>query len=102
MDEEAMKAEGQWVMWKTIEFPKRAIPPLALVKQHLPTDHIADVRGETRQRLLDAGLRGRVRQGARVAITAGSRGMGGFVELVSGIVDAVRACGGEPFIIPSM
>ncbi|HYK21360.1 MAG TPA: hypothetical protein VEV42_11540, partial [Pyrinomonadaceae bacterium] len=37
-----------------------------------------------------------------IAITAGSRGMGGFVELVSGTVDAVRSVGGTPFIIPAM
>ena len=28
--------------------------------------------------------------------------MGGFVELLAGVVDAVRASGGEPFIIPAM
>jgi hypothetical protein len=89
-------------MWKTIEFPKRDIPQVALVKQRLPTDHVADVRGETSQKLLAAGLRERLKPGARVAITAGSRGMGGFVELVSGVADAVKACGGEPFIIPAM
>jgi hypothetical protein len=77
------------MMWKTIDFPKRAIPPLAVVKQHLLTDRIEEVRGETRQRLLDAGLRQRIQPHARIAITAGSRGMGGFVESVSGIVETV-------------
>jgi hypothetical protein len=37
-----------------------------------------------------------------VAITAGSRGIGGLVELLSGIADAVKSCGGEPFVIPAM
>jgi hypothetical protein len=89
-------------MSKAMAFPRRAAPPLARVKQNLATDHIADVRGETRQRLLDAGLRERVKPGARIAITAGSRGMGGFVELVAGIVEAVKTAGGDPFIIPAM
>jgi hypothetical protein len=28
--------------------------------------------------------------------------MGGFVDLLRGVIDAVRACGGEPFILPAM
>ncbi len=87
---------------KTIDFPRRTLPPLAQVKQQLSTDHIADVRGETRRRLIEAGLRDKVKPGGRIAITAGSRGMGGFVDLLGGIVEAIKSCGGEPFIIPAM
>jgi hypothetical protein len=46
-------------------------------------------------------LSGLVR-GARIAITAGSRGMGGFTNLLAGIIDAVKKAGGSPFIIPAM
>ncbi|HEX8921748.1 MAG TPA: hypothetical protein VF766_09735, partial [Pyrinomonadaceae bacterium] len=87
---------------KTIDFPRRTLPPLARVKQQLSTEHIADVRGETRQKLVEAGLREKIKPGARIAVTAGSRGMGGFVDLVAGIVEAIKSCGGEPFIIPAM
>jgi hypothetical protein len=87
---------------KTMEFPQHSLPRVARVKQHLPTAHVADVRGETTQRLLAAGLAAKVKQGRRIAITAGSRGMGGFVELLQGIVDAVKQCGGEPLLIPAM
>jgi hypothetical protein len=52
--------------------------------------------------LLAAGLRDRIKPGSRIAITAGSRGMGGFVELLQGIVDAVREAQGQPFLIPAM
>jgi hypothetical protein len=89
-------------MHETLPFPHCTVPPLARVKQRLSGEHIADVRGETRARLLAAGLRDKSKPGARIAITAGSRGMGGFVELVAGIVDAIKECGGEPFIIPAM
>lgn len=60
------------------------------------------MRGDTRQKLMAAGLPEKVGQGARIAITAGSRGMGGFREILSGIVDAIKELGGEPFIIPAM
>ena len=89
-------------MRKTIPFPKRELPPLALVKQDLSTEHISDVRGDTIRRLLAADLRTQIQPGMRVAITAGSRGMGKTIDLLSGIVEAVKSCGGEPFIIPTM
>jgi len=72
------------------------------VRQNLPADHIPDVRNDVREKLIDFGIRWKVKPGQRVAITAGSRGIGGLIELLSGICDAVKACGGEPFIIPAM
>lgn len=89
-------------MHDTMSFPRRSTPDVALVKQRLPVDRIRDVRGESRQRLVDWGLGHQTRRGARIAITAGSRGMGGFVDLLSGVVDAVKSAGGEPFVIPAM
>ena len=87
---------------KTMPFPRRELPPLARIKQELPKEHVDDVRGEVRQKLMAAGLRDRLKPGARIAITAGSRGMGGFVELVSEIVETIKMAGGDPFIIPAM
>ena len=87
---------------KTMEFPRRHAPNVARVKQYLPTEHVGDVRKETARRLIDAGLPARVKQGDRIAITAGSRGVGGFAELLAGMVDAVKTCGGKPFIFPAM
>jgi len=83
-------------------YPRCPAPALARIKQHLPSDHISNPRAETRQRLLEAGLQQKLKPGDRIAITAGSRGMGGFVEILSGIVDAVKAAEGVPFIIPAM
>src|SRR4051794_3812148 len=83
-------------------FPRRPIPSLARVKQNLAADHIADVRQETLARLQAFGLRGKIRPRSRIAITAGSRGIGGFVDLLRGIADAVKEAGGSPFLIPAM
>jgi len=82
--------------------PRRPAPPLARVRQGFPAGHIKDVRGETRERLLSSGLLRDVRPGARIAITAGSRGTGGARGLLAGAADAVRAAGGRPFLIPAM
>jgi len=75
---------------------------MAQVRQDLPADHIENVAGHVAAKLMASDLAGKVRQGHQVAITAGSRGIGGFVELLSGIVEAVKICGGRPFIIPAM
>jgi hypothetical protein len=89
-------------MRKTMPFPRRQVPPLVRIKQNLPTEHIDDVHGEVRRQLVDAGLRDKIKKGSRIAITAGSRGMGGFVQLLAGIADAVKSVGAEPLIIPAM
>jgi len=72
------------------------------VTQLLQHEHIVDVRHETQQRLLQSSFLTSLKPGAQIAITAGSRGMGGFVDLLAGIVDAVKASGGDPFLIPAM
>jgi hypothetical protein len=82
--------------------PRRSLPPMAKVRQKLASDHISDIHRDVRQKLLDSGLRDKIKRGNRIAITAGSRGIGGLIELLSGIADAVKSCGGEPFIIPAM
>jgi hypothetical protein len=82
--------------------PRRSLPAMAKVRQKLPSDHISDVAKDVRQKLLDSGLRDKVKPGYRIAVTAGSRGIGGLIELLSGIAEAVKSCGGEPFIIPAM
>jgi hypothetical protein len=86
----------------SIPFPRQSPPSLALVEQNLSSDHIPDVRRETQQRLIQSGVLGALAPGSRVAITAGSRGIGGFIELLSGIIDAVKSIKGVPFIIPAM
>jgi Domain of unknown function (DUF362) len=83
-------------------YPRMALPPMSLVRRTLPSQHVPDPRLEVRQQLLDLGMRDKVRPGARIAITAGSRGLGGFLDLLSGIVDAVKEAGGQPFLIPAM
>lgn len=40
--------------------------------------------------------------GDRIAITSGSRGMRASVDLLTGIVEAVKHFGGDPFVVPAM
>src|SRR5947209_3661247 len=83
-------------------YPVREVPPLASVRQHLPSDSIDDVRTDVREKLVGSGLLAGLGPGAKIAVTCSSRGFGGFVDLLGGICDAVRSTGAEPFLVPSM
>jgi hypothetical protein len=48
------------------------------------------------------GFDGAFNPAREIGVTAGSRGIGGFVELLNGVCDAVKSCGGKPFILPAM
>jgi hypothetical protein len=85
-----------------MNFPAKSIPRMCRVRQRLDERHIADVAGTAARKLKAAGLPNSVQPGARIAITAGSRGIGGFEELLKGIIAAVRECRAEPFLIPAM
>ncbi len=83
-------------------YPRKTLPPMSRIRRNLNSFHLPDPRREVRQQLLGLGLRSRISPGARIAITAGSRSMGGFLDLLAGVVDAVKEAGGQPFIIPAM
>lgn len=86
----------------TMALPRRPAPKVARVRQAVPDDAVGDVYGDVLERLRAFGLQGRVSPGDRVGITAGSRDMGGLVELLRGISDAVKEAGGRPFVVPAM
>ena len=64
---------------------------------HRLDDHVSAIRRE-----LSSKIRGRVKTGSRIAITAGSRGIAHYPEVLATVVDEVRKAGGEPFLIPAM
>ncbi|HEV3088350.1 MAG TPA: hypothetical protein VGX96_14115 [Candidatus Elarobacter sp.] len=73
-----------------------------LVRDTLDVPAIADVAAAARNALApvlaDAGLR----KGARVAVTAGSRGIARIDAILRGACDAVRDAGGTPFLVAAM
>ncbi len=75
-------------------------PPLIPVDQHFERKRLEDI---------DAAVTGQLRQipdadiaGKSIAITVGSRGIMGLVEITRALVAGLRAKGAEPFIVPSM
>ena len=82
--------------------PTRPAPPMFVVRQRIDEQFISDPLDDLRKRLKDFPLSKKVKPGQHIAITAGSRGMPGFDDMLRVIVEMVRECGGEPFLVPAM
>lgn len=77
-------------------------PRLAWVKQNIPAPVLSDVSQEI-ERQLEAVLAGaRIAPGAKIAITAGSRGIKDIALILKTIVAELKSRQAEPFIIPAM
>ncbi len=73
-----------------------------LVRDTLESPAIGDVTAAARSALAPVLTRAALRPGARVAITAGSRGIARIAAILRGACDAVRDAGATPFLIPAM
>ncbi|MBN1400136.1 MAG: DUF2088 domain-containing protein [Anaerolineae bacterium] len=84
--------------------PRRSLEGLRLVKvrQRWDQPDVRDVAGEARRQLEATGALERIQLGDEIAITAGSRGIASMPTVLRVVVEAVRACGGQPFIFPAM
>ncbi|GAA2817609.1 lactate racemase domain-containing protein [Kribbella solani] len=74
------------------------VTPIRRILTDLPvsTDPYADARTALEP------LRDRIHPGARIAVTAGSRGIHDLVPVVKAAVDWLRDAGAEPFVTPAM
>jgi hypothetical protein len=72
-----------------------------MVRDTLVAPAIADPQHAAHDALAHV-LRGRIAPGARVAITAGSRGVANIPKLLRGLANAVRDVGGQPFFVAAM
>jgi hypothetical protein len=79
-----------------------SLPRLFRVQQVFDKTRIEDAAGTVATGLRRLGIEKRIQPGARIAITAGSRGIQNLVEMTRAAVDTVKALGGRPFIVPAM
>src|SRR4029079_18212071 len=61
-----------------------------------------NVAAEVQQQLARLDLRGTIKPGQSVAITAGSRGITNIADIIKAIVDHVKSLEARPFIVPAM
>lgn len=79
------------------------IPRLVPMEQIVDEPVVEDPRAKTCQDVTaQLAKTDSIGPGSRVAITVGSRGIGGIAEVVKGVVDAVKERGAAPFIVPAM
>ncbi|MDP3063431.1 MAG: lactate racemase domain-containing protein, partial [Chloroflexota bacterium] len=74
----------------------------ARVRQRFVDDRIQDVPAAVRKEFARIGLSRIVKPGQRIAITAGSRGIHGIVEILRTVVDEVKAARAKPFVVAAM
>jgi hypothetical protein len=72
------------------------------IGQLFDAPRLDDVPGRLFDLFAGFGLNGRVCDGSRVAVTAGSRGIADLVPILRAVAEAVRAAGGQPFLVPCM
>jgi hypothetical protein len=82
--------------------PSVHLPDLVRVRQRYPVHPAIDVEAHLSEQLDKIDLAGRISAGARVALTAGSRGVRDIVPVLRTLAARVRAAGGVPFVVPSM
>jgi hypothetical protein len=78
------------------------LPRLIRVRQEFDKTRLANAAEAVATGLKQLALEKTLRPGARIAITAGSRGIQNLVQMTRAAVDTVKALGGRPFIVPAM
>ena len=78
------------------------LPRVARIRQRVNHERVPDVEAEVRRTIQESGVAARLRPGARIAITAGSRGIARIADVIRAAAGALRALGAEPFVVPAM
>lgn len=78
------------------------LPQMATVRQQFDAPRVEDISGTVHAQIKRLGLSDKVRPGESLAITAGSRGIANIGPIIAATVEAVRAAGADPFIVPAM
>jgi len=78
------------------------LPKLYRIRQELMCPVVADVAAEVGAAIRRLPLAGRIRPGARVAVTGGSRGVANAATILKATCDCLKELGAQPFIVPAM
>lgn len=78
------------------------IPPVVRIRQRFDAAKLEDPAAALREELKKPGAIDRIRPGQRVAVAVGSRGVANIAALTKTTIDAIKAAGAQPFIVPCM
>jgi hypothetical protein len=79
-----------------------AIPKVIRVRQKFDRPVMDDVVTELKNRLVAKNTLSKIQPGQTVAITVGSRGITNMPLIIKTLVEEVKRCGGQPFMVPAM
>lgn len=77
------------------------LPRMALCRQSFHAPHIDDPATAVREAMRGPSS-AKLRPGMEIAVTAGSRGIAAFPELLAALVGEIRSRGAIPFVVPAM
>ncbi|BAF59514.1 MAG: hypothetical protein HPY89_12435 [Pelotomaculum sp.] len=77
-------------------------PQMYKIRQEFPRLGINDIKSAVRSVLSSSDLKNRIGSGARVGITAGSRGINSIDLILQEVVSYVKSCGGMPVLLAAM
>lgn len=78
------------------------LPRMVKIHQVFDSSEIENVQQAVREQLERPEIRGRVHDGMRIAITAGSRGIRDYQLIMKTMVSILKDWGAKPFLIPAM
>ena len=81
---------------------KMMFPRMVEVRQRIPSPKIEDYVSAIREEMRKKNLHNKIKPSWKIVITAGSRGIAHYPEILATVVDEVKRAGGKPFIVPAM
>jgi len=102
-----------WYVRRSPDFPGRTqptrqatpmslMPTIARVRQVCRQPEVADVPGAVAGAIRSSRIGSRIEPGGSVALTVGSRGIGGIGPIARAAVDALKGLGLRPFVVAAM
>jgi hypothetical protein len=82
--------------------PHVQFPRMVRIRQRLNHERLDNPATALSDRIGKSGILDGIEPGARIAITAGSRGIHGIVAMLATVVRDLKRAGAEPFIVPAM
>ena len=78
------------------------IPKMVKIRQRFESGRIEDVTRCVYDQLEKDEIRSRIKPGMKIAVTAGSRGIDHYQEIMRALVTKLREFGAQPFLFPAM
>ncbi|MCI8862623.1 MAG: DUF2088 domain-containing protein [Lachnospiraceae bacterium] len=79
-----------------------ALPAFVKVKYRIPDRQLTNLPKEIHKAIVEAEVLDRIKEGMRIAVTAGSRHMAEYPILLKALIEELKVAGAEVFLVPAM